>query len=522
LTVYFFIFGAMVKPMKIESMTHSTLYLLSFLVLFSTHAYSQDKVQKKVNKKEYNTWSVGAGVSSHIFLGDVKQADFFPKSYNGFNEHQFGGYFNVSKQFDPVFGIMAAGSFGQLAGFREGFIGYPELKFESSFKSADVSLRANISTFIFNIKKYNTTKLQVFTGFGVGLMSFRSITTQLENDTIIGSQGYIDYPNPVILGNVEEKNARVSNYYKYFVNVNYALSKKLELSVSLTKFKTLTNSLDATTTSPNEVFNNNEDGYFATSLGLTYNIGKNKKNLQWYNPLNETYHSQERTRKQIQGLRKDSDNDGVADQFDVDPNTPQNISVDGSGKPLDVDMDGVFDYMDADPFSNPGAVVDENGLEIDSDGDGIGDSKDLDSNTKSGVLVNQNGVEIKDGTPSMLPSVYFNSSSTKIKEQDLKSLAIVAKVLIANPDLSLDVIGHTDSKGSIYLNKNLGLKRAESVKNYLVDVFGISTDRLFVVTKGETMPLVINPNATLDSKNEEISVVNTIEGINRRVDFEQR
>jgi hypothetical protein len=36
------------------------------------------------------------------------------------------------------------------------------------------------------------------------------------------------------------------------------------------------------------------------------------------------------------------------------------------------------------------------------------------------------------------------------------------------------------------------------------------------------MPLVINPNATLDSKNEEISVVNTIEGINRRVDFEQR
>jgi outer membrane protein OmpA-like peptidoglycan-associated protein len=72
------------------------------------------------------------------------------------------------------------------------------------------------------------------------------------------------------------------------------------------------------------------------------------------------------------------------------------------------------------------------------------------------------------------------------------------------------------------LNKNLGLKRAESVKNYLVDVFGISTDRLFVVTKGETMPLVINPNATLDSKNEEISVVNTIEGINRRVDFEQR
>ena len=108
----------------------------------------------------------------------------------------------------------------------------------------------------------------------------------------------------------------------------------------------------------------------ATSLGLKYNLGKNKKNLQWYNPLSETYHSQARTRKQIQGLRKDTDNDGVADQFDADPNTPDNISVDGSGKPLDVDMDGVFDYLDADPFSSKEAVVDENGLEVDSDGDG--------------------------------------------------------------------------------------------------------------------------------------------------------
>lgn len=492
------------------------------MTLFTCHAFSQDKVKKKVNKKEFNSWSVGTGVSSLIFLGDVKQEDFFPDSYNGFNEHQFGGYLNVSKQFDPVFGFMAAGSFGQLAGFRKGFVEYPELKFESSFKAADLSVRANISTFIFNIKKYNTTKLQVFSGFGLGLISFRSIVTQLDSDTIISSEGYIDYPNPVVLENVEEKNARIANYYKYFVNVNYALSKKLELSINLTKFKTLTNSLDATSNSPNDAFNNNEDSYFATSLGLTYNIGKNKKNLHWYNPLNETYHSQERTRKQIQGLRKDSDNDGVADQFDVDPNTPQDISVDGSGKPLDVDMDGVFDYMDADPFSNPGAVVDENGLEIDSDGDGIGDSKDRDLNTKPGVLVNQNGEEIKDGTPSMLPSVYFNSSSTKIKEQDLKSLAIVAKVLIANPDLSLDVVGHTDSKGSIYSNNDLGLKRAESVKNYLVEVFGISSDRLFVVTKGETMPLVINPNATLDNAYGEISTINTIEGVNRRVDFEQR
>ncbi|MDA8956683.1 OmpA family protein, partial [Flavobacteriales bacterium] len=141
--------------------------------------------------------------------------------------------------------------------------------------------------------------------------------------------------------------------------------------------------------------------------------------------------------------------------------------------------------------------------------------------TKPGVLVNQNGEEIKDGTPSILPSVYFNSSSSNIKEEDLRSLAIVAKVLLANPDLTLNVIGHTDSKGSVYSNNDLGLKRAESVKTYLVDVFGISKDRLFVKTKGETMPLVVKPNATLENVQGEISTMDTLEGINRRVDFEQ-
>jgi outer membrane protein OmpA-like peptidoglycan-associated protein len=500
-------------------MKNISFYLLSALLLITSISFGQEKIKKK----QYNTWTVGAGASSLIFLGDVKQNDIFPSSYNDFNEHRFGAYFNVSKQFDPVFGLEGEFSVGSLAGFRQGFSTYSDLKFESTFRSADLSIKANISTFIFNIKKFNTAKFQIFTGFGVGLTSFRSIVTQLDNDSIVGVGvvGYIDYPVPFTADNVEEKSARVANYYKYFFNVNYALSKRIELSLDLTKYNTLTNDIDVTESSPNDGFNNAEDGYFATSLGLKYNFGKNKKNLQWYNPLSETYHSQARTRKQIQGLRKDTDNDGVADQFDADPNTPDNISVDGSGKPLDVDMDGVFDYLDADPFSSKGAVVDENGLEIDSDGDGIGDSKDLDSNTKPGVLVNQNGEEVNDGTPSILPSVYFNPSSVNIKEEDLKSLAIVAKVLLANVDLSLNVVGHTDSNGSIYSNNDLGLKRAESVKTYLVDVFGISQDRLFVMSKGETMPLVINSEATLENVKGELSIMNTIEGINRRVDFVQ-
>ena len=38
-----------------------------------------------------------------------------------------------------------------------------------------------------------------------------------------------------------------------------------------------------------------------------------------------------KTHKQIDGLTKDSDGDGVADQFDKNPETPEGVSVDGSG-----------------------------------------------------------------------------------------------------------------------------------------------------------------------------------------------
>jgi hypothetical protein len=41
------------------------------------------------------------------------------------------------------------------------------------------------------------------------------------------------------------------------------------------------------------------------------------------------------------------------------------------------------------------------------------------------------------------------------------------------------------------------------------------------MSKGETMPLVINSEATLENVKGELSIMNTIEGINRRVDFVQ-
>ena len=76
--------------------------------------------------------------------------------------------------------------------------------------------------------------------------------------------------------------------------------------------------------------------------------------------------------------KKDSDKDGILNQFDACPNTPLNVKVDQLGCPIDSDGDGVPDYLDQCPGTPSAAYgfVDTLGCPIDTDGDGVPDYKD--------------------------------------------------------------------------------------------------------------------------------------------------
>ena len=69
------------------------------------------------------------------------------------------------------------------------------------------------------------------------------------------------------------------------------------------------------------------------------------------------------------GKSKDSDKDGVADKYDLCPNTPIGVKVDEKGCPIDSDKDGVPDYLDKCPNTPIGEAVDANGCPLDSDKD---------------------------------------------------------------------------------------------------------------------------------------------------------
>ena len=71
--------------------------------------------------------------------------------------------------------------------------------------------------------------------------------------------------------------------------------------------------------------------------------------------------------------KRDSDKDGVRDNFDLCPHTPRNIRVDAFGCPIDTDGDGVPDYLDECPNTPAEAfgLVDAAGCAKDGDQDGV-------------------------------------------------------------------------------------------------------------------------------------------------------
>lgn len=87
--------------------------------------------------------------------------------------------------------------------------------------------------------------------------------------------------------------------------------------------------------------------------------------------------------------------------------------------------------------------------------------------------------------------VSFDFDSTMIKVDFRDSLNKVANVLADYPGTAVHIIGHTDSVGSEAYNQQLSMRRASSVKGYLVNQ-GVGSRRTRTQGFGETMPIANN------------------------------
>jgi outer membrane protein OmpA-like peptidoglycan-associated protein len=102
--------------------------------------------------------------------------------------------------------------------------------------------------------------------------------------------------------------------------------------------------------------------------------------------------------------------------------------------------------------------------------------------------------------------IRFSPNTDSLQPESFGVLKDIGKILKENPTLKLKIVGHTDTDGDDKLNLDLSKRRAEAVKSFLVQEYGIAADNLETDGKGESVP--IDKNTTIEGKAN-----------NRRVEF---
>lgn len=249
---------------------------------------------------------------------------------------------------------------------------------------------------------------------------------------------------------------------------------------------------------------------------------------------------------------RDTDGDGVVDQFDRCPDTRLGVPVDGFGCPTDSDRDGVPDFLDKCPGTAAGVAVDANGCPkevkasapVDSDGDGVEDGRDRCPDTPAAVQVDANGcpkdsdgdgvADFEDRCPetpagtavdttgcpapppaapaptpaSMTLELQFTTGEAAIRPAFARDLQAAADFIKAHPEGRILIEGHTDSIGSVESNLALSKARAAEVRRTLIENYNLEAARIETAGYGEARPVA--DNATPDGRMRNRRVVITV------------
>ena len=124
----------------------------------------------------------------------------------------------------------------------------------------------------------------------------------------------------------------------------------------------------------------------------------------------------------------------------------------------------------------------------------LAEQKDRDNNT---IIILEKGKKV------VLKGINFEFNKATLTNDSETTLTMALNALIANPDVQIEISGHTDNVGSQQYNQALSLKRAQAVKNWLVKK-GIASNRMKTVGKGKNEPMTSNETDAGRAENRRI------------------
>jgi outer membrane protein OmpA-like peptidoglycan-associated protein len=195
-------------------------------------------------------------------------------------------------------------------------------------------------------------------------------------------------------------------------------------------------------------------------------------------------------------LKADTDGDGLNDGDEVLKYKTDPLKADTDGDGLN-DGDEVLKYK-TDP------------LKADTDGGTVNDGTEVARSTDplnpaDDVPPKKEELKVEVGKAIVLEGIVFATGKSDITPESEANLEKAYNTLAQNPEIEVEIQGHTDNVGKKELNVKLSLARAESVKAWLVSK-GISADRISAKGFGPDKP--VSSNATKDGRAK-----------NRRIEF---
>lgn len=141
----------------------------------------------------------------------------------------------------------------------------------------------------------------------------------------------------------------------------------------------------------------------------------------------------------------------------------------------------------------------------DKDGDGVKDSKDICPNTPKGYVVDESGCP-----KTVTLHINFATASYAIPQSVLGDIQRLKQFMIDNPEVTIEIIGHTDNAGKqpgrAARNQHLSENRANALRLKLVQG-GIAESRMSSKGLGEIQPITSNAKETGRAQNRRTEII---------------
>ncbi|WP_026452712.1 OmpA family protein [Aequorivita capsosiphonis] len=189
------------------------------------------------------------------------------------------------------------------------------------------------------------------------------------------------------------------------------------------------------------------------SAGLTFYLGKNEKHADWVsreNTMTEELDSLNQRLTKIETDLIDTDQDGVPDYLDREPNTISGVAVNTKGIAIDLNKNGIPDEIEASLDQRYAKMNDIN---------------------------NGNDISVKELLSQGYVNVYFQFNSDKPETYSLQAINYLVKYMNEHPSSQAELIGYADEIGAPEYNQQLSEKRAKRVYDILI-ASGVSESRL--------------------------------------------